>query len=578
MKKICLILIIVLTLLVISPIVLAKQGHLVLLAVKEDGTGEYTGSAADLYLEIKPGSGRVFLETFPLSKLDTQISTRFAKDVACDYLDVNCESYDFFYTIKADSSIIGGPSAGAALSILTSAMLKDLPIDEKISVTGTINSGGLIGPVGGLKAKIDAAAQKNITKVIIPLGERFVKEQNNFTLDLQDYGRKYKIEVIEAADLSEAVFQFTGERVKEFSEDFVIDEGYKSIMKGLAEELCQRSEEIRKEISATKVNPRQIDNVFLKIDDDAINLSERGKKAFDEEMYYSAASYCYGANVANTHLLMVVKNKTKYDNKTITALKDEITKINEDMVNQKIETITDLEAQMIVKERLREAEEIVNGITNDTDYVKQTAVATERINSAKSWSKFFELDSKKFVFEKSDLKDSCQKKIAEAEERYQYAILFFEPGMPETKENIDSAYEDLNKGDYDFCLFKASQAKAEADIILSIIGVGEESVDTLITNKLTAVKRIISLQQDKDNFPLLGYSYYEYAESLRATDKYSSLLYAEYALELSNLDMYFKEKNGYEFKVNYNILIFLGGFVVGAGVMMIVVGVRKKKR
>lgn len=577
MKKIYLILIVVLTLLVISPIVIAKQGHLVLLAVKEDGKGgEYTGSAADLYLEIKPGSGRVFLETFPLSKLDTQISTRFAKDVACDYLDVECNNYDFFYTIKADSSIIGGPSAGAALSILTSAMLKDLPIDETISVTGTINSGGLIGPVGGLKAKIDAASQKNITKVIIPLGERFVKEKNNFTLDLQDYGRKYNIEVVEVADLSEAVLQFTGKKVKESSEDFVIDEGYKEIMKGLAEELCKRSEDIRKEISDTKIDPRQIDNVFLKIDENAINLSERGKKAFDEEMYYSAASYCYGANVANTHLLMVAKNETKYDNSTIKKLKDEIDKVNELINNEKIETITDLEAQMIVKERLREAEDIINQTKDDEEYVKRTAIATERINSAKSWSNFFELESKKFVFEKEDLKESCQKKIAEAEERYQYAILFFEPGLPETQENIDSAYDDLNKGDYDFCLFKASQAKAEADIILSIIGVGEEEVDTLITNKLTAVKRIISAQQEKDNFPILGYSYYEYAESLRINDKYSALLYAEYALELSNLDIYFKEKKGYEFKINYNILIFLLGFSAGVVTMMIL-NIRKKR-
>ena len=46
----------------------------------------------------------------------------------------------------------------------------------------------------------------------------------------------------------------------------------------------------------------------------------------------------------------------------------------------------------------------------------------------------------------------------------------------------------------------------------------------------------------KDIFPVLGYSYYEYADSLKESDKYSTLLYLEYALELSNLDMYFKEK------------------------------------
>ncbi len=43
----------------------------------------------------------------------------------------------------------------------------------------------------------------------------------------------------------------------------------------------------------------------------------------------------------------------------------------------------------------------------------------------------------------------------------------------------------------------------------------------------------------KGLFPIIGYSYYEYAKSLKDDDKYSALLYAEYALELSNLDIYF---------------------------------------
>src|SRR3989344_5493554 len=126
----------------------SDQHHLKLLAVEETPTG-YVGSDADLYLELKDGSGRVFLETTPLTKLDTQISTRFAKEIACDHFDLNCDSYDFFYTINADSSIIGGPSAGAAIAALPTIAVLDLPYNQEITLTGTINSGGIIGPVGG---------------------------------------------------------------------------------------------------------------------------------------------------------------------------------------------------------------------------------------------------------------------------------------------------------------------------------------------------------------------------------------------------------------------------------------------
>ncbi len=169
------------------PVCYAGVGHMPLLAVSQTKDG-YEGSPAHLYLEIKPGTGRVFIETYPLTKLDTQISTRFAREIACKYVNADCDNYDFFYTIRAESSIIGGPSAGSAISALTIAMLDNLNIDEHITITGTINSGGIVGPVGGLKEKIDAASEIEIKKVLIPAGTRFSKEKNNKTIDLVEYG------------------------------------------------------------------------------------------------------------------------------------------------------------------------------------------------------------------------------------------------------------------------------------------------------------------------------------------------------------------------------------------------------
>ena len=64
------------------PIVFAKEYHLPLLAVKETENG-LAGSSADLFLEVIDGKNRIFLDTYPLTKLDTQMSTRFAKEIAC---------------------------------------------------------------------------------------------------------------------------------------------------------------------------------------------------------------------------------------------------------------------------------------------------------------------------------------------------------------------------------------------------------------------------------------------------------------------------------------------------------------
>ncbi|MDO8095097.1 MAG: hypothetical protein Q6360_16590, partial [Candidatus Brocadiales bacterium] len=96
----------------------AQTGHMKLLAVSETKEG-YSGITADLYLKVEPGSGKVFIESFPLTKMDTQISTRFAKETACYELEMDCDKYDFFYTVNADTALIGGPSAGAAAAVLT---------------------------------------------------------------------------------------------------------------------------------------------------------------------------------------------------------------------------------------------------------------------------------------------------------------------------------------------------------------------------------------------------------------------------------------------------------------------------
>ena len=96
MNKLYLILILIL----VSPLVYSQEHHMTLLAVKDTENG-FEGSTADLFLEIQEGRGRVFLDTYPLTKLDTQMSTRFAKEIACSQSNIDCSKYDFIYTIKS---------------------------------------------------------------------------------------------------------------------------------------------------------------------------------------------------------------------------------------------------------------------------------------------------------------------------------------------------------------------------------------------------------------------------------------------------------------------------------------------
>ncbi len=537
----------------------AMQGHMKLLAVRDTGLG-YEGASADLYLEIKPGSGRVFLDTFPLTKVDTQISTRLAKEVACNYLNKNCDKYDFIYTIRSDSSIVAGPSAGAAIAILTISLLDGFKLNESISITGTINSGGVIGSVGGIKEKIDAARRIRLKKVLIPRGERFIREErmgkngsndtnttndiSNETLDIVEYGKKMGINIIEVSDLGEALYEFTGKRFEENNYSLIIDEGYKKIMRGLAIELCNRSKKLFNKITEQGLN-KSIYNSSISV---ALNLSRRGDSAIAKGRYYSAASYCFGSNVRLTEVLFRNLTSKEIENK-ISLIERNIERLDGVVNKKKKKTITDLESYMVVEERLIEAKEYkkeikeknIENVSNKDIY--RLAYSYERVYSAFSWYKFFVHIGREINLDKNSLRKSCEKKLSEAEERRQY-VIFFYPSLKETstKREIEYAYKDLKDGRYELCLFKATKAKAESDIVLSVSGITKNKLDVLIKKKLEIAKKNIVKQIRKGNFPILGYSYYEYANDLKDSDKYSALLYAEYALELSNLDVYFKQE------------------------------------
>ncbi len=526
----------------------AEKGHMQLLAVTETIDG-YKGGVADLFLEIKPGTGRVFLETFPLTKVDTQISTRFAKEIACDFADMDCDKFDFFYTITADSSIIGGPSAGAAISVLTFSLIKDVELDENIAITGTINSGGLIGPVGGLKAKVEAANKIGLNKVLIPLGESINNENEsvgknesiNESFDLDELSKKYEIEIEEAATLDEAIFEFTGKRFREKKANLTISQDYKDTMKMLAIQLCSRSTRLKNEI----LNFTTFDNRTMQIQKTAVNLSDKGKESFEENTYYSSASYCFGANVEFNYLSLLRLNLTEDDIiKKVAQVRLDIKDFDKDIENEKLKTITDLESYMVVKERLIEANDfldiVLETVANKNASLHNLAYAMERVNSARSWSSFLENTGKEFDFNDPIIRNACTAKLSEVEERIQYVQLYFPQNLANTRKELDYAYQDLDEGNFELCLFKASKAKANVDTILSVFGVRNDNVGNIVKQKLIVAERNLVEETEKGIFPILGYSYFEYANSLKDSDPFSALLYSEYALELSNLDIYFK--------------------------------------
>jgi len=531
-----------------------------LLSIEETESGE-KGDVADLYVRTIRGSGNIYTATFPLTKVDTQISARFARDIACDFLDKDCDDLDFLYNIRANTASVSGPSGGAAIAIATIAEIENLDINPKVGITGTINTGGLIGPVGGLIKKLKGARNANLTKVLIPHGTRFVvndsklKEKikniiknnitinesdfenltsNNDTVDLIELGKSLGLEVIEVTYLDEALFHFTGKQFKKFDLNISIDPSYKETMKIVSEELCERNQDLKSQV---------LDNEDSELYKEGSELFSKATNASLVGNYYTAASYCFGSNVDFRNLIYLKLDKVGF--------LEEAQKIsNFKIKTANYSTLRNLQTYLIVKQRLDEKDilireaikELNKNNSNFSVAVSDLAFARERLQSAVAWSKFFNLAAEDKTFTMEELENSCVTKLHEAQQRYDYANIYFPNVLKNTQKLLGLARKDNSLENYESCLFKAAIAKAEADAILSTLGYKKSQLMDLVRNKLIVAEQQIAKQED---FPILAYSYYEYANSLLEDNTLAALSYAEFAIELADLGIYFKETKPY---------------------------------
>ena len=551
----------------------AASGHTKLLATTDPVHG---GVSADLYLETTPGTGRIFIESYPLTKIDTQISTRFAKEAACSYTGKNCDNTDFFYTISADAAIIGGPSAGAAMAALTAAVLNGEKLEQKTAITGTINSGGIIGHVGGLPAKIEAASDAGIKKVLIPKGE-VTYEIENISTSITDYGKAIGIETVEVFTLEEAMKEFTGQTLKAEQKEIRISKKYGQLMSQLADRLCTRTKELQQKTkkAATEPEIRQI----------AENLTIHGEKALNRNNTYAAASFCFGANVRYNYMQLASQNLTTEE------IKQELEKQMKDaeLLLKKLkkpDTISNAQTLAIVLDRIEETKQHINTSTEALMQGRkeqaefELAFATERLKSAEAWNTFYGTMQENPITQEM-LKSACINKLAEAQERAEYSITLLKGTVQSATENLEQAQNSLKEEKYVECLHKATLSKAEADTFLSTIGTKDEEIQEMVKRKLEAAKSVIASQENKKIFPIVGYSYYEYASSLQETDKYSALLFSEYALEFSNLDIYFRQQtNKIQLKrtTKERAIYFAAGIIIGATITYTITKKNKRKK
>lgn len=134
----------------------------------------YEGTAMNIRVDIREGTGLVLVNTVVPTGVDFQTSAKTAVKVAQEYTDVDLTKNDIIFSISAKNDeelqAVDGPSAGMAMTVLLIMEIQDIEVSNTVLLTGTIREDGSMGPVGGIFEKAEAAAKFGAKTFIVPKG------------------------------------------------------------------------------------------------------------------------------------------------------------------------------------------------------------------------------------------------------------------------------------------------------------------------------------------------------------------------------------------------------------------------
>jgi predicted ATP-dependent protease len=192
--------------------------------MEEDPFPKLVGIPITLIIEIRPGEGLILINTEPKMGIDLQASARTATQVAENFTGFSLVDRDVIISVKAPLAIesVDGPSAGASMAVLMIMAIEDREPRPDVMLTGTIDPDGGIGPVGGIVAKAEAAAETGASMFLIPEGQARQVVYKKVTrellpgfriatieptrIDIREYAdENWGLEVIEIDNVTEAL-------------------------------------------------------------------------------------------------------------------------------------------------------------------------------------------------------------------------------------------------------------------------------------------------------------------------------------------------------------------------------------
>ncbi len=326
--------------------------------------GEISISTGGTGAILSIGVSRDVLASFKLALIYASITT-----------GVDYKSYNYYLKIDGD---VKGLSATLLFYVVLSDMLGKGTCPQSISATGIIGPGGVIGAVGGLEQKLEAAAAGNISLIYAPGVQRDVF--NYTSISVRGVYTVYDLGYLQ--------------RGEEYSDVYLLINSTQLLFKPVYMNLSSTASAVLSELEALNWSSEYTNNALEKLREASL--------AAEQDKYYVAASLAYSAlvNAYISRLLYAYESRSgdilEILNETasrvlITAssTKSEITNLLEWAAEDGLIDPVYFDVLITAYARISEAEKYartaINLVENVGALIKSIAVAEARTLSAYGW-------------------------------------------------------------------------------------------------------------------------------------------------------------------------------------------------
>lgn len=366
-------------------------------AVTNDGKG----LQATLDLRIEPGTGKIFSGVDALVGTSTQNAFKVALDLAKNYSSETSQ-HNYYFSIESNASIVDGPSAGAATSLLLVTMLQDKRVPATVAMTGTIDEQGGVGAVGGVFEKAKAAADSGVKLFMVPKGEarQVARTANGVeSVNLIEYApQNWGMKVVEVSTLDEALqLAFSNiesidinQQIEQSQELFVPEaipyhpqlEPLHDITATYLQQARNRLEEAKNALNNTIISDNQLVSVMFESLAESENVLDEAQNLYDQNFLYSSANFAFTA-IVNANLVKDIAENPSILNSNSTVFQNKLSVLQQRLdqlklrINSKI-IVDQVDWQIAAQQRWLWAQNNVNELKN-TQTIVITGDGTEPI-------------------------------------------------------------------------------------------------------------------------------------------------------------------------------------------------------